>query len=69
VWDASEGDWTLVVMNGEGTTPVRADVAVGAEVPVLRSIAVGFLVAGGLLLLVSIALLIVAAEGSRRSTA
>ena len=28
----------LVVMNAEGTTPVSADVAVGAEVPALRTL-------------------------------
>ncbi|MFC6287611.1 DUF4389 domain-containing protein [Nocardioides sp. GCM10027113] len=65
VWDATGGSWTLVVMAGDGTAPVQADVAVGAEVPALGGFAVGLLVAGGLLLLVSVALLLVAAQGSR----
>ena len=37
-WDPRPGRWRLVVMNAEGTTPVAADVAVGAEVPALRTI-------------------------------
>ncbi|MDO9496945.1 MAG: DUF4389 domain-containing protein [Nocardioides sp.] len=50
-WEPGAGDWTLVVMNGEGTTPVSADVEVGATVPVLDDVAYGLLVAGGLLIL------------------
>ncbi|HEU5036595.1 MAG TPA: hypothetical protein VFT70_06315 [Nocardioides sp.] len=49
-WDPRPGSWRLVVMNAEGTTPVAADVAVGAEAPGLRRLGWG-LVAGGLLLL------------------
>lgn len=37
-WDPRPGRWRLVVMNAEGTTPVAADVAVGAEVPALRTL-------------------------------
>ncbi len=53
-WEPEPGRWRLVVMNVEGTTPVSADIAVGAEVPVLRTvgwIAVG---AGALVLLVGV---------------
>ena len=49
-WDPRPGSWRLVVMNAEGTTPVAADVAVGAEAPGLRTLGWG-LVAGGLVLL------------------
>lgn len=45
-WTPEDGSWTLVVMNGEGTTPVEADVAVGAEVPILDDLALGLLVGG-----------------------
>lgn len=45
-WVPEPGDWTLVVMNGEGTKPVRADVAVGATAPVLGDVAAGLFVAG-----------------------
>lgn len=49
-WDPQPGSWRLVVMNAEGTTPVAADVAVGAEAPGLRTLGWA-LVAGGLVLL------------------
>lgn len=50
-WEPRAGDWTLVVMNGEGTTPVAADVSVGATVPILDDVAIGLLIGGGALLL------------------
>ena len=37
-------------MNADGSAPVRARVAVGAEVPVLDDIAYGLIIAGALLL-------------------
>lgn len=46
VWAPEGGSWTVVVMNGEGTTPVAADVTVGAEVPVLDELGTALLVAG-----------------------
>lgn len=51
-WEPEEGDWTLVVMNGEGTTPVDADVSIGAELPVLDTVGnvllvVGLVIVGG----------------------
>ncbi|WP_296604917.1 hypothetical protein [Nocardioides sp.] len=45
-WEPEDGEWTLVVMNGEGTTPVSAAVSVGAEVPVLDTVGAVLLVAG-----------------------
>ena len=45
-WKPESGSWTLVVMNGEGTTPVAADVAIGADVPALDDVGTALLVAG-----------------------
>ena len=45
-WEADEGDWTLVVMNGDATAPVTADVAIGATAPVLGDVALFLLIAG-----------------------
>jgi len=45
-WEPEDGEWTLVVMNGEGTTPVSASVAIGAEVPVLDTLGAVLLVVG-----------------------
>ncbi|WP_457206019.1 DUF4389 domain-containing protein [Nocardioides sp. P5_C9_2] len=49
-WEPQDGDWTVVVMSADGTAPVRARVAVGAEVPVLGDVATGLLITGALLL-------------------
>ncbi|GAA4381878.1 hypothetical protein GCM10023146_43950 [Nocardioides caricicola] len=55
-WDPRPGSWRLVVMNASGTTPVAADVAVGAEAPVLNT-------AGPVLLTTGVVLLVAAAAG------
>jgi hypothetical protein len=49
-WEPQDGDWTVVVMNADGTPPIRARVAVGAEVPVLDDIAYGLIITGAILL-------------------
>ncbi len=38
-WDAEHGDWTVVVMNADGSPRVDADVSAGADVPVLDDVA------------------------------
>ncbi|HTW13884.1 MAG TPA: DUF4389 domain-containing protein [Nocardioides sp.] len=49
-WKPGEGDWTLVVMTADGSSPVVAQVAVGATVPGLDETATA-LALGGLVLL------------------
>jgi hypothetical protein len=46
-----EGNWTVVVMNADGSNPVTADVAVGATVPILDDLAYGLLTGAGLMLI------------------
>ncbi|MET1060920.1 MAG: DUF4389 domain-containing protein [Nocardioides sp.] len=59
-WDPDDGDWTIVVMNADGSAPVRADVAAGAEVPILDDVAFGLLVAGLVLLALTVLVLVLA---------
>ena len=63
-WQPTSGTWTLVVMNSDGSpgVDVRADVA--AELPVLTRIAVGLIVAGGVLLVGAAVSLYLAARTS-----
>ena len=59
-WAPESGDWTVVVMNADGSANVSAGMSVGAEVPVLRGITIGMLVVGGILLLISIGMVVLA---------
>lgn len=54
-WEPRPGSWRLVVMNAEGTTPVAAEVAVGADVPALRAAGPALVVGGVVLLAVAAA--------------
>jgi len=65
-WPVEDGDWTIVVMNADGSAGVTADVAVGASLPWLGWAAVGLLAGAGLGLLVSVLMLVAAVRGARR---
>jgi hypothetical protein len=56
-WDVTDGNWSVVVMNADGTPGVDADVRAGANVPFLNEVAWAALGTGALLLLVSVALI------------
>ena len=49
-WDLEQGDWSLVLMNADGSAGVAADVSAGAEAPFVIWLAVGLIVLGVLLL-------------------
>ncbi len=66
-WSAEPGDWTLVVMNADGSAPVAADTSIGATLPAAGRLIVAALVAGGVLLVLGLAL-VVAAVATRRSS-
>ncbi len=64
-WDARDGDWSVVVMNADGTRGVDVDVSAGIKVPGWVAIA-GWSAAGsGIVLLLGAAALI--AAGFRRT--
>jgi hypothetical protein len=44
-WEVEQGDWTIVVMNADGSRGVNADIAAGAEVPALWWLVTGLVVA------------------------
>ncbi|MDR7252381.1 hypothetical protein J2X46_001357 [Nocardioides sp. BE266] len=50
-WAPEDGSWTFVLMRADGTEGVTADVATGAEVPVLDAVVAALLVLAGLTLL------------------
>jgi hypothetical protein len=50
-WDGGFGQWSVVVMNADGSPGVDAEVDFGAHVPWLNWVALGGYIGGGLLLL------------------
>jgi hypothetical protein len=58
-WSPTNGDWTVVVMNADGSPAVAADVTVGAQVPALLWVSGALLVVGALFAIVAIALMLV----------
>lgn len=51
-WKPTTGDWTIVVMNSDGTPGLAFDAAAGATLPALNWIAMGLFVLGGMVLIV-----------------
>src|SRR5262249_9887515 len=47
-WDVADGDWSVVVMNADGSPNVDADVRAGANVPFLNEAAWGAIGGGAL---------------------
>jgi hypothetical protein len=64
-WDVDDGDWSVVVMNADGSPGVDAGVRAGADVPFLNTVAWIALGTGAALLLVAVALLYAGARSSR----
>jgi len=51
-WDITEGRYSVVLMNADGSSPIDADVSVGIKVPVVfHAVGIGLLVAGIIFLL------------------
>ena len=61
--DFREGDWSVVVMNADGSLGVDADISAGANVPFLNELGWIALGSGGFALVVGIALIV---AGARR---
>ena len=47
-WEVERGDWSIVVMNADGSAGIAADIRFGARLPVLLWVGIGMVV-GGLL--------------------
>lgn len=62
-WDIEDGEWVVVLMNGDGSPGILADVTVGARAGALLGIAIAMIVLGALLLAAAVAII---AAGARR---
>jgi hypothetical protein len=65
-WDVEDGDWSVIVMNADGSPGVQVDVSAGAKVPYLTAIGWGVLGGGTGLLAVAIVLTVLGVRGPRQ---
>jgi hypothetical protein len=68
-WQLATGDWTVVLMNADGSPGVRANLDLGGTLPVLRGVTIGLFVGGGLLLLGGAVLILLPLVTRRREPA
>jgi hypothetical protein len=68
-WKVREGDWSVVLMNADGSRGVAADIDVGAKLSFLLWVAIGSLIGGVLVVGGSAALIVLAARTPRPSPA
>lgn len=59
-WEVAQGDWSMVIMNADGSAGVTTDIEFGANIPVLLWIGVGMVIGGLLFGGLSAGLLVVA---------
>ncbi|MEU7837686.1 MULTISPECIES: DUF4389 domain-containing protein [unclassified Nonomuraea] len=58
-WDVQPGDWTVVIMNADGTSPVAADLKLAATLPWLAGLTAGLFIAAVVLLLSGTTLILI----------
>ena len=64
-WEIEDGDWSVVVMNADGSPGVRADISAGAKLPYLTEIGWSALGGGAILLLTAATLVVFAVRPPR----
>jgi len=67
-WDVADGNWSVVVMNADGSQGVDTNASIGGKLPIVLPIAIAALVLGGVLLMIGIAVIVltVATRGKIR---
>jgi hypothetical protein len=65
-WDVESGDWTVVVMNADGTSGIDANARAGIKLDWLLPVAIGLIVVGFLLLAGGTVLAVFATRTTRR---
>ena len=68
-WTLEDGDWTVVLMNADGSAGVSADVSAGAEVPWLSGLIAGLFVLAVLLVAAGTVLIVVPVRSAHHQVA
>jgi hypothetical protein len=63
-WEIEDGDWSVVVMNADGSLGVDADVSAGVDIPFLNELGWTALGSGSFVLVLGIGLIVL---GARRT--
>jgi len=66
-WKVREGEWTVVMMNADGSPGVHVDATLGAKLPLIGSLGWGLAIPGIALGLASVALIALGARGLART--
>ncbi|RZT20803.1 hypothetical protein EV649_3956 [Kribbella sp. VKM Ac-2569] len=66
-WTARSGDWSVVIMNADGSPKVDAELSVGGTLPAVEGITIGALIGAVLLLLIGSAV-VISTITTRRTT-
>ncbi len=66
-WELREGDWAMVIMNGDASAPVAADVRLGARFGIMYPLIVGLAAAGVVLLAIGATLIVFGARPRQRA--
>jgi hypothetical protein len=64
-WPVGPGDWTIVVMNADGSAGVSADGTGGITLPIVHTVIIVAYVSGGIFLILGLATMLAARAGRR----
>ena len=65
-WEAEDGDWSVVVMNADGSSGVAADISAGAKLPFLTALGWSAVGGGGVLLIAAATLAVLGVRPPRK---
>lgn len=66
-WNATGGDWAVVIMNADGSPNVDAELSLGATLPAVEGITIGSFIGAVLMLLIAAAFIVPAVALPRRA--
>jgi hypothetical protein len=66
-WDVADGNWSVIVMNADGSQGVDTNASIGGKLPVVLPIAIAALVLGGVLLMIGIAIVVLTVATRRNA--